>query len=57
MKYKKPSTLEIIKIYAYLIKISLKKVNRNSAFIDKEYNSGKWNRSFDSIEFETLKGH
>ena len=57
MTYKEASILEIIKIHAYLIKISLNKVNRDSSFIDKEYNSGKWNRAFNSIEFETLDGN
>tara|TARA_B110000438_G_scaffold210725_1_gene202754 strand:+ start:8664 stop:9506 length:843 start_codon:yes stop_codon:yes gene_type:complete len=55
--YKKASTFEIMKLYAYVMKINFKKVNRNYSLVDKEYNSGKWNRSFEDIEFETLAGN
>ena len=52
------STLDILKLYAYVIKLSLrKKKYRNYSLIDHEYNSGQWNKAFEEIDFETLGGN
>lgn len=55
--YQNASRLDIAKIYAYLIKLNLRKKTRNYSLIDEEYNSGKWNRQFEEIDFETLSGN
>jgi len=51
------STLDILKLYLYVIKLSLRKKNRNYSLIDQEYNSGQWNKAFEEIDFETLDGN
>lgn len=35
----------------------LKKIKRNPALVEKQYNSGWWNRDYDSIDFENLFGN
>lgn len=46
-----------IKIYFYLLKLSLKKQTRTAEQIDFEYNSGIWNRNYDEIDFESGIGN
>ena len=55
--YKKASILDLMKLYGYVMKLSLYKKNRDYSLIDKEYNSGTWNRPFEEIEFETSNGN
>ena len=55
--YKNASIFDMIKLYAYVVKLSLKKQKRDYDVIDKQYNSGKWNRKFEDIDFESLIGN
>ena len=55
--YKNASILDLIKLYGYITKLSLNKKNRDFSLIDKEYNSGIWNRRFEEIEFESSSGN
>lgn len=54
--YKKASILDILKIYGYIAKLSLKKQKRDYSKIDQEYNSGQWNKPFEEIDFESMWG-
>ena len=51
------SIIEILKLYGYVMKLNLKKRKRNMDLIDKEYNSSKWNRPMEQINFETISGN
>lgn len=51
------SIIEILKIYGYVMKLNLKKRKRDMNLIDKEYNSGKWKRPVEQIDFETVFGN
>jgi SAM-dependent methyltransferase len=54
---KNVSVIEKLKIYAYILKLSIKKQKRDYTLIDQEYNSGIWNREFEKIDFESLDGN
>lgn len=56
-KFKKASFMDVARLHAYVTKLNLKKKNRTAELVDKEYNSGQWNRNFENIEFETLGGN
>ena len=55
--YKKPSLIEILKIYGYVFKLNLQKQKRDYDLIDQDYNSGLWNKKFEEIDFESPQGN
>ena len=55
--YKKPSLIEILKIYGYVFKLNLQKQKRDYDLIDQGYNSGLWNKKFEEIDFESPQGN
>ena len=54
---KKISFFEHLKIYCYIIKLTLKKQKRTYDVVNKDYNSELWNKSFETIDFESLYGN
>ena len=55
--YKKPSLIEILKIYGYVFKLNIQKQKRDYDLIDQGYNSGLWNKKFEEIDFESPQGN
>lgn len=46
--------LEIIKLYAYVCKLNLKKQHRNASLVNQEYDLGLWNRDTEDCDFLSL---
>ena len=49
--------IDKIKLFGYVYKLNLNKQHRDYSLIDKEYNSGLWNRDINEIDFETHFGN
>ena len=55
---KKPSLIEILKIYGYVFKLNLQKQKRDYNLIDQQYNSGVWNsKPWEETDFESAYGN
>ena len=55
---KKPSLIEILKIYGYVFKLNLQKQKRDYNLIDQQYNSGVWNsKPLEETDFESAYGN
>ena len=54
---KKISFFEHLKIYCYIIKLTLKKQKRTYDVVSKDYDSELWNKPFETIDFESLYGN
>lgn len=55
--FKKASFFDIVKLYGYVMKLNFQKQKRDYGLVNKEYDLGTWNRSFEEIDFETAGGN
>jgi SAM-dependent methyltransferase len=55
--YSEASILDKVKLFAYILKLNLLKQKRDYSLINKQYNSGRWNRKLEDIDFESLIGN
>ena len=53
---KKISFFEHLKIYCYIIKLTLKKQKRTYDVVSKDYDSGLWNKPFETIDLNAPGG-
>ncbi len=55
--YQNATLMDKFKIYIYILKLFLKKQKRDSSVVDRDYNSGLWNKTFEDIDFESIVGN
>jgi SAM-dependent methyltransferase len=51
------SIIDELKFYAYIGKLNFVKKKRGLKQVDTDYNKGLWNRKYEDIEFESIKGN
>ena len=57
MNLEKCNKFEILKLYAYVFKLNLKKQNRTISTVNQEYDLGLWNKNVEDSDFTSLKGN
>lgn len=54
---KKVTPLDKIKLYLYIGKLNLTKKKREIELVDRDYNYGIWDRTYEDIDFENIEGN